>query len=141
PATEAKKPAVKASHEQKSAANEKPKPLNYGQIEIKGGYPEGSGLPGLFSNVTETMADAVARLDKAAVDDKLDGLVVRISQPTLGWGKTHELRQAILRVRAKGKRCVAYFESASTHDYLVASACNEIVIPESGGVEMLGMRA
>ena len=82
----------------------------------------------------------MGRLDKAAADEKLSGVILRINDPTLGWAKVNELRQAIQRIRNKGKRVVAYLDSATTHDYLVATSCDQIVMPESGELAILGLR-
>ncbi len=83
----------------------------------------------------------IGRLDKATADEKLDGVVIKINGASLGWAKVNELRQAISRLRAKGKHAIAYLDSGETHDYLVASACNQIVMPEPGELAMLGLRA
>lgn len=117
------------------------KDVVWGHIEIKGSYPEGTQLPGLFSELSEGLDDALARFDKAANDTNLSGLVLRINGPSIGWAKANSLRQAIAKVRAKGKRVIAYLEDAGTMDYLVATACDEVVMPESGVVTMLGLRA
>ena len=126
---------------EKESKPKKVQPLRFGEIELKGSYPEGAGAPGLFSANVETLADVIIRLDKAAADEKLDGVVLKINGATLGWAKVNELRQAVSRLRAKGKQAVAYFDSAETHDYLLACACNQIVMPESGELAMLGLRA
>jgi protease IV len=121
--------------------SKKPQPLRFGEIELKGSYPEGAGAAGLFSANVETLAEVIGRLEKAATDEKLDGVVLKINSASLGWAKVSELRQAISRLRAKGKQAIAYFDSAETHDYLLACACNQIVMPESGELAMLGLRA
>jgi protease IV len=130
-----------AATAEKEHKAKKVQPLRFGQIELKGSYPEGAGASGLFTANVETLADVIGRLDKAAADEKLDGVVLKINGPTLGWAKVNELRQAISRLRSKGKQAVAYLDSAETHDYLVACACNQIVMPESGELAMLGLRA
>lgn len=117
------------------------KDVVWGHIEIKGSYPEGTQLPGLFSELSEGLDDALGRFDKAAGDANLSGLVLRIHGPSIGWAKANSLRQAIAKVRAKGKRVTAYLEDAGTMDYVLATACDEIVMPESGVVTMLGLRA
>jgi protease-4 len=131
-------PVVTADKESKP---KKVQALRFGEIELKGSYPEGAAAPGLFSANVETLAEAIARLDKASADEKLDGVVLKISGATLGWAKVNELRQAVSRLRAKGKQAVAYCDSSQTHDYLLACACNQIVMPESGELAMLGLRA
>src|ERR1700685_869655 len=128
----------KAKSKEKS---EKAEPLRFGHIELKGSYPEGAEPLALFGNSAETLSEALARIDKAAADDKLSGLILRIDDPSLGWAKVNELRQAIQRVRNKGKRVIASLAAASTHDYLLAASCDEIVMPESGELAILGLRA
>jgi protease-4 len=131
-------PAAAADKESKS---KKVQPLKFGEIELKGAYPEGAGVSGLFGANGETLSDLIGRFDKAATDEKLDGIVLKFNGGSLGWAKVNELRQAISRLRGKGKHAIAYLDSAETHDYLVACACNQIVMPESGELSMLGLRA
>jgi protease-4 len=113
----------------------------YAEIEIKGAYHEGAQLPGLFGELSETLDAALLRIDKAAGDEKIDGLILRIDNPTIGWAKMSAFRKAIGRVQAKGKKVYAWLDGSSTIDYLLASACDEIVMPEPGVVMMVGMRA
>ncbi len=130
-----------AATAEKDPKPKKAQPLKFGEIELKGSYPEGAGAAGLFAATTETLSDLIGRLDKAAADEKLDGVVLKINGASFGWAKVNELRQAISRLRAKGKCAIAYLDSGETHDYLVASACNQIVMPEPGELSMLGLRA
>ena len=64
-----------------------------------------------------------------------------MNDPTLGWAKVNELTHAIQNLRHKGKKVVAYLDSATTHNYLVAASCDEVVMPESGDLAILGLRA
>ncbi len=113
----------------------------YAEIEIKGAYHEGAQLPGLFGEMSETLDAAVLRIDKAAADEKIDGVILRINSPAIGWAKMNTFRKAIGRVQAKGKKVHAWLDGTSTIDYLLASACDELVMPEPGVVMMVGMRA
>lgn len=115
--------------------------VNWAHIELKGSYAEGPQMMGLFGEITESLAEAIGRLDKAAKDDAITGIVLKIDGPNIGRGKLNEFRQAISRVRAKGKKVVAYLDSASSGDYLVAAGCDEVVMPESGVLMLLGVRS
>ncbi len=117
------------------------KKLTVAHIEIGGGYPEGAGAPGLFSEVVETLATALQRMDKASRDDELEGVILHINGPSIGWAKLNELRTGIQKMRQKGRKVYAWMESASTKDYLLATACDEIILPESGMLMMPGLRA
>lgn len=114
---------------------------SYAEIEIKGHYHEGSQLPGLFGEMTETLDAAIARIDKAASDEKIEGVVLRINSPTIGWAKMNAFRKAISRVQAKGKTVHAWLDGASNIDYLLVSSCDEIVMPEPAVLMTVGMRA
>ncbi len=113
----------------------------YAEIEIKGAYHEGAQLPGLFGEMSETLDAGILRIEKAATDEKIDGVILRINSPTIGWAKMNAFRKAIGRVQAKGKKVHAWLEGASNIDYLLASACDEIVMPEPGVLMMVGLRA
>ncbi|WP_157605459.1 signal peptide peptidase SppA [Schlesneria paludicola] len=123
------------------AAKVTPVELTVAHIEIKGQYSEGNGAGGLFSEAVETLGDALARLKKAAADDRLDAVVLHISSPHIGWAKLNELRGGIAKIRQKGRKVFAWMESADTKDYLLASACDQIILPESGMLMLPGLRA
>jgi protease-4 len=128
---------------QPARAQEKPAvpTATWAHIELKGGYAEGPQMMGLFGDVSESLADAIGRFDKAAKDDAITGVVLKIDGPSIGRGKLNEFRQAISRVKAKGKKVVAYLDSAGGGDYLVAAGCDEVVMPESGVLMLLGVRS
>lgn len=118
-----------------------PRKLSVAHIELSGHYPEGAGAPGLFGDIVETLTDSLQRLDKAGRDDQLDAVILHINGPKIGWAKLHELRTGIQKLRSKGRKVYAWLESADTKDYLLATACSEIILPESGIVMMPGLRA
>jgi protease-4 len=113
----------------------------FAEIEIKGSYAEGPVLPGLFGELTENLETAIARLDKAAGDDKIDGVILKIHGPTIGWAKMNAFRKAIARVREKGKKVHAWFADGSNMDYVLASACDEVTMPQPGTLMLVGIRA
>ena len=115
--------------------------LTVAHIEIKGSYNEGTEPPGLFAEVVETMNDALQRLKKAAGDDRLDAVVLHINSPKIGWAKLNELRTGVSKIRAMGRKVYAWMESGETKDFLLASACDQIILPESGMLMMPGLRA
>ncbi|MFK7777847.1 MAG: signal peptide peptidase SppA [Gimesia sp.] len=126
-----------------SAADKEAKPTreNWGHIIIKGAYPEGPQMPGLFGDVTETLSKITARLEKAAGDKSLTGVILHLKGTKIGWAKLNEIREAIFKVRKSNKKVYAWIESGMTKDYLIASACDKIVMPESATLILLGLRA
>ncbi len=126
-----------------TAAEEESKPIreNWAHIIIKGDYPEGPQMPGLFGDVTESLSKLTQRLEKASEDKSLSGVILHIKGTSVGWAKLNEIRQAIQKVRKNDKKVYAWIESGMTKDYLLATACDEIVMPESASLILLGLRA
>lgn len=58
----------------------------------------------------------------------LQGIYARIGSLSVGWAKAQELRAALLRMRASGRRVDCFLLGADDVSYFVASACNKIVI-------------
>jgi protease-4 len=110
-------------------------------LTLKDTLPESAGQVGPFGETSLDLREAINRLEKAAKDKSISGLVLDIQNPSIGRGKIEELRAAIARFRASGKKAYAMMESAMPADYLVACACNEIVMPETGIVVLPGIHA
>lgn len=114
---------------------------NVASIEISGSLTEKAASPGLFGELEKTMTQMVRRLDRAANDNEIKGVLLKIRSPDVGRGKVEEIRAAIARVQAKGKPVVAQLQTAMPADYMIASACDKIVMPESGVLAVTGVRA
>jgi protease-4 len=132
--------SVRAEEKEKDK-DSPPATATFAEIEIKGAYPEGAVLPGLFGELTENLEAAVGRLDKAAADDKIDGVILKIHSPTIGWAKMNTFRKAIARVQAKGKKVHAWMADGSNMDYVLASACDDVSMPQPGTLMLVGLRA
>lgn len=140
------KPAVAAASTTvtaKPAAPAEPKrnKVRLAQFILKSSLPESLGQSGPFSEARLDLREVIARIDRAADDRTIAGAILDVQGPELGRGKIYELRAAIQRFRAKGKKMYAQFESALPSDYLVACACDEIVMPESGTIILPGIHA
>jgi len=117
------------------------KKVRLAHIKIEGALPESPGQMSFFGDLGVDLRKTIARFDKAAADKKISGIVLDIRAASLARGKLNELRGAIARVRAGGKKVHAFMESATGPQYLLASACDEIVMPESGVVVVPGVYA
>jgi len=133
--------ADSAAKQPADAAQAARKKVTLAHIEISGSYPEGGTAPGLFGEIVENLTNGLQRLEKAGRDESLDAVLLHINSPSIGWAKLHELRTGIKNARQKGRKFYAWLESAETKDYLLATACDEIIIPESGMILMPGLRA
>lgn len=98
-------------------------------------------IPMIGSAGSKSIRPTLTELDRAATDPDVKGVLLEIGP--LGAGAlTSEVRDAIGRVRARGKPVVAYLEDCEgVGPYHVASACDRIVLDPLGTVSRLGMRA
>ncbi len=95
----------------------------------------------LFGTSQENFKSKLDRIKKARDDSSVHGLLLQIDGLGVGWGKLDELRRAVADFRKSGKKVYAYFDSADAKDYLLAAACDEVCLPESGWLMLTGMRA
>lgn len=108
-------------------------------IKLTGGLDEGAtDDEPLGGSGLRAMLD---RIRKAAKDDKVKALYLELGALDIGFGKVNELRRAVADFRATGKKAFAWAEGLDNKSYLVALACDAVVLPESGGLEVIGLRA
>jgi protease IV len=108
---------------------------------LRGEYSEGPTSADLFSEMSPSLSDIIERIDAAAKDKEVAAVWLKFDDLSLGRGKTNELRAAIARLRKANKPIYAELTTADAGQYLVASACNEIIMPESGMLIVPGVRA
>ena len=82
-------------------------------------------------------------LEKAAVDDRINGVVLQLEFLSTGFGTIEELHQAIAEFRKSGKKIYAYLgpEVAMTRDYYLATACDSIFMAPTGNLFLMGVGA
>lgn len=110
-------------------------------MRLTGGLPDGVGQGGLLSDVAPHLHRFVERIDKAAQDARVKGLVLAIESPALGRARADEIRAAIARVRAAGKPVAAHLVGGAPVPYEVALACDTIAMPPAATLEITGVRA
>ncbi len=94
----------------------------------------------LFGLGAENFKSKLDRIQKAKDDKDIQGLYLQIDGLEIGWGKLDELRRAIADFRKTGKKTYAFLESGDAKDYLLALGCDEVCVPESGWLMLVGLR-
>jgi protease-4 len=95
-----------------------------------------------FSGDSVPSFPAIIRaLDRAANEPGLKTVFVRIGGTDLGWARARELRDALLRMRAKGRKVTAFLEDSGNMEYYLASAADEIVALPEAILEIHGLSA
>jgi protease IV len=102
---------------------------------------ESSSLPFFASKEPLSLQDLLFVLDHAAGDERVREVLLEIGGVHATPAKISELRGAIEKVRAKGKKVTAFLSSAEDSDYLLATACDSIVIERGGYLLLDGLKA
>ena len=111
-------------------------------LTLKGTISEDPAPVGLDGTpISDNLRSLAETLARAKADAGVKGLVLRLRNLTIGQAKGYELRRAIADFRASGKKAYAVLELAGNADYLVATAADEIVLPESGWLMLKGTSA
>ena len=87
-----------------------------------------SGIVLLGGEPRDPMLDAIEGLAALGRDDRVDGVVLEIGEALpIGMGNAWDLHRAVLDLRARGKRVVAFVEEADDATYLVAAAADHVI--------------
>jgi protease IV len=99
---------------------------------------------GVMSEVTGgggglTLQKILENLDKAAVDERIDGVLLQMSAShNAGWAKLEEIRGAVARVQEAGKPVYGFADAMDTKTYYLASICDSLYCPQAGYIQFLG---
>ncbi|HEV8121003.1 MAG TPA: signal peptide peptidase SppA [Candidatus Polarisedimenticolia bacterium] len=83
---------------------------------------------------------------RAKDDPRINGLLLEVRSPSMGFAKMQELRAAITHFKDAGKWTVAWTETAGEGGpgsglYYVASACDTIWLSPPGDINLTGLRS
>jgi len=103
-----------------------------------------------FAELMGDQATSLRRLREALVraadDDRVQGVRLRVDSIGGGFATAQEIRSLIVRVGAAGKWTAAYMDTAGEFSsgnlvYYVASACDEVVMNPQGDLNFIGLSA
>ena len=127
-------------------------PPEFVVIELTGSYPERAApRPSVLQRLVtrswqrpeESQEGLRDRLERIARSAGVRGIVLRIRDLRMAPGRLavlQSLRAAIAEVRRRGKRVAAYLPACDLAEYYVASAADEIWMPEAGSWNVTGVR-
>jgi protease-4 len=116
-------------------------------VDIGGSYTEAqpSGLVGqLVGSQKQILADMLLELRKAAVDTRLQGVIIKVTPLDLEFAKVQELRDAMRAIQAAGKRVIAWVTgegSSGNREYYLASVADRVYFSENTNLPLTGLRA
>ena len=113
-------------------------PLSGGIDEIHG---DSSSLPFLPSSQSLSLQELLFVLDHAVADKRVSEVLLDIQGVQTTPAKIAELRAALEKVRKGGKKVTAFLHSADDSDYLLAAACDSIIVERGGYLLLDGLKA
>ncbi|MCX6179054.1 MAG: signal peptide peptidase SppA [Chlorobiales bacterium] len=102
---------------------------------------ESSGLPFFSSSASLSLQELLFILDNAATDGRVKEVLLDIGGVQASPAKIAEIRQAVEKVRRGGKKVTALLHSAEDNDYLLAAACDSIMLERGGFLLLDGLKA
>ncbi len=109
------------------------------KLELSGIIEE--ELPPLASSKLLSLKDILDCFRKIEKEDRVKAVVLEIGNLSAGFSKLHEIRNAILQLRASGKKVYCYSETYSNGGYFLASAADRVYLNPAGLLLLIGMRA
>lgn len=114
------------------------------RIQLRGEIPDAPPVGGFFlepEDFPAVVTEYAAAIRKAATDDRIDGIYLRVDEPSAGYAGLQEIRASLEAFRNAGKPCIAYAETFSMGSYYLASACDQVVLAPSGVSMVTGVSA
>ena len=115
-------------------------------IDLYGGIDEYDPPTNIMGTIMggrpETLTRILSNLDKVRVDDRIEGVIFKLSSSNgAGRATLEEIRGAVKKVRASGKKVYGYSDSMDRATYYLAAACDSLVMPPTGYFSFMGMAA
>ena len=116
---------------------------SYLVVELYGELPEydppGDIMSKILGQDGETLQRVLGNLHKARVDDRLDGVILKVDAgSSLGRAKAEEIRLAVRRLQEAGKKVPCYAQSFSETQYYLLAVCDEIISPPTAFITFDG---
>ena len=101
--------------------------------------PPGGIMSQLVDSDVETLQRILDNLEKAAVDDRIEGVIFKVAAGnSVGTAMLQEIRGAIRRVQDTDKKVLVWAESFDRQDYLLLAACDEVLVPPTAYIRFTG---
>ncbi len=94
---------------------------------------------GLVAEQVTSLAELADRLQRASTDDSVKALILTYDGMSFGFGQLEELRQAIGRVKAAGKKVYVHAEVVTTFPYALLCAGNHLSLAPESSLWLTGL--
>jgi len=115
--------------------------LKVGWLELDGPIREGAPPIAIAGMAAEepSLREVLAQLKHVAESDDHAGLVIYVNAPALSLAQIESLVGGIEAIRDAGKPVLAFSEAYDTRGYLLAAACDRVLLQKKGGLGLQGL--
>ncbi len=96
-----------------------------------------SPFAGTFSAKTTSVHDIVHKINKAAQDEKIKGILLEPKFISCGYASLHEIMSALENFKSTGKEIHAYLDFAMDKDYILSTVADKIYLNPSASAGIL----
>jgi protease-4 len=118
----------------------KPAPALVVRVPLGGDLSERGGGLRFLGPRRRSLKDALELCVRLRDDAAVSTVVLELSAFEVGTASVQELRQAVGDMRRRGKHVIAVLNDDAQSAYLLASGCDEIVMPPSNALMLLGAK-
>lgn len=93
----------------------------------------------IFGDPPISIIEVQQAFERIAHDERVQGVILKLSSLALSLADLQTLRDTILRLRGKGKRVICHAYRYDTATYYLASAADEIILQPGGELMTLGL--
>ena len=116
-------------------------------VPLRGSYSDGHA-PGVIERLIGSqqlsLTDLLLELEKAAVDERVEGVILKVAPFSLSFANVQEIRQACEALKAKQKQVIAWVAGETDRgnaEYYLASVADKVYFAETTMMPLLGLRA
>ena len=120
---------------------------SYLLLEVGGSYSEGPPqdlLASLLRRRERTLNELITMIREAQVDQRIKGVLVKVTPLEIGWGKVQDIRDALLEFKGSRKPLLALLQveaSGSNKEYYLASTADRVYLSPSVTAPLNGLAA
>ncbi len=114
----------------------KSKKQRYIEIRFRPNITDSPSPQAIFGNRMLTLHEMIKALDDLALDDEVAGIVIDPDELTVGFSMMMEMRAALLRSKAAGKKIYVFASTLTDGQYALASFADGIYL-NTGGVMII----
>jgi protease IV len=87
------------------------------------------------------LLELIRLIEAATRSSTLRALVLVVKNPAIGWAQIEEIHSALDKFNQSGKTSLAYLEQADHQTLYLAAGAQEIYVPPSATIDLVGLRA